>query len=85
MYGAVDVGCCWCGVLSMRGVDVWCCRCVGVAVWCSFLSLRGVAGSMGGMPGMPDMTTLLQDPELLTALQVRCPSTIDVCAIRDSQ
>ncbi|XP_076445982.1 hsc70-interacting protein-like isoform X2 [Babylonia areolata] len=26
-------------------------------------------GSMGGMPGMPDMSTLLQDPELLAALQ----------------
>lgn len=62
----VGVGCCQCGVL-MYG---------GVAVGCSFLLLCGVAGSMGGMPGMPDMTTLLQDPELLTALQVSCLSTV---------
>ena len=68
VYRVVDV--CWCGVLSVWGVDVW---------WCSFLLLHGVAGSMGGMPGMPDMTTLLQDPELLTALQVSCPSTV-TCA-----
>ena len=46
-------------------------------MWCGTdVDVAGVPGSMGGMPGMPDMATLLQDPELLTALQVRHRSAL---------